>query len=79
METFAIGFSSRTVHLACPPEELTSMPGIVCVERINFETGFHDIFLPITIPNVVALRIMGLITVNDSKRMIKKSNNTVIQ
>lgn len=75
-DVIAIGYRRGVdIHLACSDAGLTMVPEPTSVGRKNPASGWYDVLIAATVPNVVALRMMNVITAGDAIKIMKGENH----
>lgn len=64
-DVIAVGWNKWHIHLLCTDAGLALLPAHMRVARLATKTHFNDAFIEPTAANVVALRVLDLISESD--------------
>jgi len=72
-DVFCVGFRrGKDVHLAANDKGISQLPDLVEKSKHpNWTSGMYDVWISATVPNVLGLLMLELITHNDAKNILE--------
>jgi hypothetical protein len=72
-DIFCVGFRRGVdIHFAANDKGIMQLPDLMRKSaHPNWESGMYDVWVAATVPNVIALRLMDLITSGDATKILE--------
>jgi hypothetical protein len=71
-DIFCVGFRRGVdIHFAANDKGIAQLPDLIKKSKHpNWTSGMYDVWIAATVPNVIALRLMGIITAGDATNIL---------